>query len=96
MADPAYRSLLVVLLDLAAFHRGLVLMRGRDYWRIEDASSHARREAASGHPKTREFLNDPRFFWTIGPDKKVVVMEKKGDEEVPFAAEPGSIVQVPA
>jgi hypothetical protein len=71
-------------------------MRGRDYWRIEDAASQARREAASGPAGVRGYLNDPRFFWTVAPDGKVVVMEVLEGVEKPFAAEVGSDVKVEA
>jgi len=93
MAD--YKPLLVVLLDLAAMKKGLVLMKGKDYWRIEDAAAQARRDAASGAPITREFLHESRFFWSVAPDGKVVVMESVGGEERPFAVEPGSEIPVP-
>lgn len=96
MAESDYKPLLTVLLDLAMVKRGLVLMRGPDYWRIEDAAAHARREASSGHPSTRKFLTEPRFFWTIPPDKKVVIMEKKESGDVPFAVEPGSTFSISA
>jgi hypothetical protein len=84
-----------VLQDLALVKRGLVLMRGSDYWRIEDAASRARREAASGPVETRAFLSDPRFYWTKDQTGKVVVMEVLADAEVPFSVEPGAIVPVP-
>lgn len=96
MAQSDYKPLLTVLLDLAMIKRGLVLMRGRDYWRIEQVAAHARREAASGHPVTRDYLNAPRFFWTIAPDQKVVIMEKREEGDVPFAVEPGSTFSIPA
>ena len=94
MAEGPYKSLLVVLLDLALVKRGLVLMRGQNYWRIENAASQARREAASGSEEARRYLSDPRFFWTKDPSGKVVVIEHVGDEDIPYAVEPGSKVSV--
>lgn len=95
MPARAYRPLLVVLLDLAALKPGLVLLKGKDYWRIEDIAKLARREAKSGPPQTQLFLNEPMFFWMNGPDKKVIIMQMYDDQDVPFAVEPGSEISVP-
>lgn len=92
---PRLLPLPVVLQDLALVKRGLVLMRGADYWRIEHAASHARREAASGSEDVRKFLSEPRFFWTTDPIGKVVVMETVAGKEYPYSVEPGSVVDVP-
>lgn len=95
MDQSAYRTLPIVLLDLLAKKPLLVLMKGKDYWRIEHAASQARRDASSGPPSVREFLGTPRFFWTDDPSGKVVIMEDGEDGIVPFAVEPGALIDIP-
>lgn len=79
-----------VLADLALVARGLVVMRGTEYWRIEDASAQARREAASGNPSTRNLLKDPVFSWDVGPDNKIVILKSEPAGQIPYAVEVGS------
>lgn len=90
MAEPSYHTLPHVLAELEVVALGIVLMRGKGYQRIEDAASQVRREAKSGPSDVRAFLAEPLFFWTRGPDGKVVVMIQKDGIDVPYAAEPGS------
>jgi hypothetical protein len=84
-----------LLAELALVKRGLVLVRGRDYWRIEEAASQARREAASGPEATKTFLSAPWFFWTTDRLGKVIVVMDRGDEAVTYAVEPGSVEPPP-
>lgn len=65
-------------------------MRGRDYYRIEEAARQARRDAASGDPEARRILSEERYWWEEDQDGKVVLMEETGEGPRIFAVEAGS------
>jgi hypothetical protein len=84
------RPLQTVLAELALEKRGLVLVQGRRYFRIEDQASQARREAKSGPLETRRFLQAHDFWWDEDPDGLVVVYQETPGGPKPLAAEIGS------
>lgn len=84
------RPLPTVLAELAMMKRGLVLVQGRRYYRVEDQASQARREAKSGHPETQKFLQAPVFWWNEDPDGLVVIYQDSPAGPTPLAAEIGS------
>lgn len=65
-------------------------MRGRDYYRIEDAAGQARRDATSGDPEARQLLSEKRYWWEEDADGKAVLMEETAKGPRIFAVEVGS------
>lgn len=57
------RSLYAILGELALTSPKLVLMRGRDYFRIEDLWRWARKDWAVAGPAGHQALSDP-IYWT--------------------------------
>jgi hypothetical protein len=83
-------SLFQILTELAITHPRLVLLRGREYYRIEDLLKWARRDLVSGHPDDQEALSSPIYWHTTDGKGKIVI--RKNDYVVAFV-EPGSDTQ---
>lgn len=90
----APRSLYVILGELAFQHPKLVLMRGRNYFRIEDLWRWARKDLKSGDPAARKALEDPIYWIARDPGGKLLLKGARpdGGEFVAYV-EPGSELQ---
>ncbi len=88
--DP--KPLPVVLEDLALVYPRLVLIKGPEYFRIEDLVKHARKDASSGPARAKKVLAESRFWWEKDPAGKVIVIEMAPEGAVPFLIEVGSQV----
>lgn len=73
MRPEKLKSLFHVLGEIALPHPKAVLMKGRDYWRIEHILSRARRDLKSGSPQDRAMLSAEEYWWETGPDGRIVV-----------------------
>jgi len=87
-------TLPVLLSELGGFHPKLVLMRGREYFRIEDLIRSSRRDAASGTEEQRKVLSEAIYWHMLDEGGKLIVkgISRGGDEFVAFV-EPGSDTQ---
>lgn len=92
---PDLRPLHQILANLNWFARGLVLVRGRHYGRIEDLARDARRDAVSGTPEARKALNAMEFWVERDRQGKVVVMRQTSRGPEPYYVEAGSLTRVP-
>lgn len=90
------RSLPVVLAELAFLMPWLVLVQGRDYWRIEVVEKDARRQAVSGSAEVRVYLARPAFSWKKIENGKVLIVQGVDGAERPFAVEAGATLAVSA
>lgn len=84
------RPLPTVLQELSLDKFGLVLVKGKDYYRIEQVAGQARREAKSGHPDVRRYLSAYEFWWDVDPDGKVVIFRDTPLGPEVISAEVGS------
>jgi hypothetical protein len=93
---PNLQSLYSLLGTLAMTSPKLVLMRGRDYYRIEDLWRWARQDWAGKNSKVlrREALSEAIYWTEVDPHGKLLLkgMAPKGDEFVAYV-EPGSEIQ---
>lgn len=89
------RPLPTVLAEIALVAPGIVLQRGQDYMRIENAAREARRDAASGPQQVRDFLSASEFYWNFGPEKRIVIYRVTPHGDIPYAAEPGTYASSP-
>jgi len=86
-------SLFQILTELAITHPKLVLMRGRDYHRIEDLLRWARRDSISGTPRDKKALSDPVCWHTQDAHGKILIKRIEEDRESVTYVEPGSDVE---
>ena len=91
MAGPReLQTLQAVLGTLALTQPKLVLVQGREYWRVEDALSEARRKAKSGSASDQAEIKAVKFWFEPDEDGRVLLMRMaKGSPQV-LAAEVGS------
>lgn len=82
-------SLFQVLTELAITYQKLVLMRGRQYYRIEDLLKWARRDKASGTQEDQKELSNPIYWHTTDDQGKIVIRKH---DYIAFV-EPGSDLQ---
>ena len=75
------RPLPTVLAELAMLRPKLVMVQHGKYFRIEDLSAQARRDARSGSPRDREALSQRTFWW--GEDDAGKVFVARGPEAAP-------------
>lgn len=87
-------GLFVILGNLSITNPKLVLMRGLDYFRIEDLVRWARYDLRVGPPETQALLSEPIYWHTYDERGKILVkgIDQKGIEFVAYA-EPGSDVR---
>ena len=62
-----------LLAHLALLYPKLVLMRGRQYFRIEDLSARSKRDATSGGTEAKSVLAEPIYWYETDPHGKIVV-----------------------
>lgn len=84
------RPLPTVLAALDYTNPGLILVKGRKYFRIRDVTNAARRAAKSGPRETQSFLNAFVFWEERDSEGKVVIMRQTPAGPRPFAVEDGS------
>jgi len=88
------QSLYAIFGELAMAIPKLVLMQGREYFRIEDLLRWARTDLSKGVQKDRFALSES-MYWTEQDVRGKLLLKgitKKGDEFVAFV-EPGSDIQ---
>lgn len=87
-------SLYTILGELSMTSPKLVLMQGREYFRIEDLWRWARKDWMKGDVKDRSALSEAMYWTEYDVRGKLLLkgLTKKGDEFVAFV-EPGSDVQ---
>lgn len=88
------QSLYTILNQLAISNPKLVLMQGRQYFRIEDLIRWARKDFLKGTDQDRALLSEPIYWTEYDVRGKLLVkgITRKGDELVAFV-EPGSDIQ---
>jgi hypothetical protein len=86
-------SLFQILTELAVTHPKLVLMRRRNYYRVEDLLRWARRDREVGTPRDMKALTDPAYWHTQDTHGKILIKRIEGDRELVAYVEPGSDVQ---
>jgi hypothetical protein len=94
MTTELRQSLYTILNQLAISNPKLVLMQGRQYFRIEDLIRWARKDFLKGTSKDRALLSEP-IYWTEYDVRGKLLLKgvtRNGDELVAFV-EPGSDVQ---
>lgn len=93
---PKPRSLYTILGELAMVSPKLVLMRGRQYFRIEDLWRWARHDLKMADPHDRASLSEA-IYWTESDEHGKLLLKgitRTGGEFVAFV-EPGSDIQAP-
>lgn len=86
------KTLFAVLGEIAFFRPSLVLMKGRDYFRIEELIAAGRKIA---HADTQEGIlvhQTPNFEWDEDSRKKIVIWQEGSQGRRPVYVEPGSEV----
>jgi hypothetical protein len=83
---PDRRSLYAILGDLALTSPMLVLMRNREYFRIEDLWRLARKDWKKTGPLFQDALSAPIYWTETDDDGKLLLkgVTQKGDEFVSF------------
>lgn len=90
MGDASGRTLFLVLGELAMMSPKLVLVKGSDYYRIEDLVKAARRLTSSAKPEAVLIHRTPQFSWDRDSRGKVVVRQEGPRGIRPVYAEVGS------
>lgn len=83
----AKQSLFQILGDLAIHQKKLVLMQGRDYWRIEDLFAQVKADVKASE-RARQTLLDP-IYTVETVDGKVEIRKAEGGR--PVFVEAGSL-----
>lgn len=86
------KTLFAVLGEVAFFRPSLVLMKGTDYFRIEELIAAARKLASSRSREADLVHRTPTFYWDEDSRKKIVIWEEDQKGARPQYAEPGSEV----
>lgn len=89
---PSPKSLFTILGEIAYVKPKLVLMKGSDYFRVEELLSAARRLTNKATPDAVLVHRTPQFSWANDGRGKVVVWQTGPKGIRPIYVEPGSEV----